>query len=160
MPGWAAVQLWVANNSWAVPIAGVLGSLDTVVVRNFSSARPFLAPHAVQLQGYAAASAVTRVLLDGVTFAGTPAAAADVAVTGDAAFVRNVSICRGGCSSGVVGADWTAAQKCSLPTSACGGGGDGEPHAVSAGAVVGIVVGAAIAAGAAAAALWAGCTRR
>jgi hypothetical protein len=153
MPGWAAVQLWVANNSWAHPAGGVPGGLDTVVVRNFSSARAFLGPQAVQLQGYAPTSAVTNVLLDGVTFGGVPAAAADVAVTGSAGNVRNVSLCQAGCSRAIVGNDWTQEQKCSLPTSDCSGGAGGEGGGVSTGAVVAAVVGAALAAGAAAAAL-------
>ena len=153
MPGWAAVQLWVANNSWAHPAGGVPGGLDMVVVRNFSSARAFLGPQAVQLQGYAPTSAVTNVLLDGVTFGGVPAAAADVAVTGGAGNVRNVSLCQDGCSRAIVGSDWTQQQKCSLPTSDCSGGAGGEGGGVSTGAVVAAVVGAALAAGAAAAAL-------
>jgi hypothetical protein len=68
MAGWAAVQVLVALNPWAHPAGGVPGSISTVIVRNFSSATPFLHPLPVQLQGFGASSAVAGVTLDAVSF--------------------------------------------------------------------------------------------
>lgn len=119
MPGWAAVQVFVANNSWAHPVGGVPGSISAaVVVRNFSSAGPFLAPAPVQLQGDGPTSTVTGVTLDGVTFGGAAVTQADMAITGNPAYAAPPALCAG-CTLGIVGADWTPAQKCSLPTSYC-----------------------------------------
>ena len=119
MPGWAAVQVFVANNSWAHPVDGILGSIRAaIIVRNFSSSSAFLVGQPVQLQGFGPTSTVSGVTLDTVTFGGHPAAATDVNISGNVAYAQAPAVCAG-CSTGIVGSDWTPAQKCSMPTSYC-----------------------------------------
>jgi hypothetical protein len=132
MPGWAAVQVFIVLNPWAHP-SGALGGVTTVIVRNLSSASAFGASQPVQLQGNSTTSAVTGVVLDGVSFGGRPATQADIAVTGSQAFVGPVTVCEG-CSWGTVGSDWTPAQKCSMPTSFCESSEAGGTAAVTAAA--------------------------
>jgi hypothetical protein len=148
MPGYAAVQIFVANNSFAHP-TGALGSVLNVIVRNFSSTAPFIAPQSVQLQGYAAASNVAGLVLDSVSFGGRAAGQANVAISGNPGFVGPVTFCAG-CSQAVVGADWTSAQKCSMPDSYCKSSGAEAlrpaPLAAATGAVVAVAAAAAAAA--------------
>jgi len=149
MPGWAAVQVFIAPNIFARP-AGPLGPVSTVVVRGLSSASAFLAARPVELRGNSTAAAVTGVVLDGVSFGGRPAAASDVAVTGDAAFVGPVAVCADGCSRAAVpGDDWTPGQKCSTPTSYCeSSGARAQAVGAAAAGVAAVAAAAAAAAGA------------
>ena len=111
MPGWAAVQLLVLNNSWAHPVGGVPGSLAAaIVIRNFSSAAPFLHAPPVRLQGYGPASTVTGVTLDSVRFDGREASPADVAITGNAAFAHAPALCDDGCTRSIVADDCAEVQ--------------------------------------------------
>jgi hypothetical protein len=118
MAGWAAVQIFVALNPWAKPVGGIPGSISTVIVRNFSSATPFLNPLPVQLQGFGASSTVTGVTLDDVSFNSRAASLADVNISGNAAFADAPAFCDN-CTRAVVGDDWTEEQKCSMTTSWC-----------------------------------------
>ena len=119
MPGWGAIQLYIVPNIFASPV-GALGNLNTVIIRNFSSSGPFLSPTPASIQGNATTSLVRNVIFDNVTFNGVTATLSngDITITGNPAFVQNVTVCSG-CSASVVGSDWTDAQKCSTPTSYC-----------------------------------------
>ena len=115
-PGFALVNFFITPNPWASPTGGVIGNVSTVIVRDVFSAHPFLAPQAVMLEGNATLSGVRAVTFDNVTIAGRPAGPADVGVLGSPAFVDAPVFCVN-CTWSVVGEDWTAAQKCSLPDS-------------------------------------------
>ena len=115
-PGWAAVQVYVQPNSFANPVGGVPGSISNVIFRNFSSSAAFLAPQPVQIKGYGAASAVTGVTFDAVTFAGTALSQAQIQI--NTTFATTPTLCWG-CTASVVGATWTEAQMCGTPTSYC-----------------------------------------
>ena len=68
MPGWAALQVFIAPNIFARP-TGPLGPVSTVVVRGLNSAAAFGAAQPVELRGNSTAAAVTGVVIDGVVFA-------------------------------------------------------------------------------------------
>ena len=144
IPGWAAIQLFVVSNIFADPVGGVLGNLDTIIIRNFSSSGPFLGPNPARIQGNATASMVRNIIFDNVTFNGVTASVTNgaISITGNPAFVSNITVCSG-CSSAIVGADWTDAQKCSTPTSYCTAnrGSSGNSNYQTVYIVVGSVVG-------------------
>jgi len=117
-PGFALVNFFITPNPWANPTGGVIGNVSTVIVRNVFSALAFLAPQSVLLEGNSTLSGVRSVTFDNVTIAGRPAGPGDVGVIGSSAFVDAPFFCVN-CTASIVGTDWTAAQKCSLPDSWC-----------------------------------------
>ena len=77
-----------------------------------------VAPQSVLLEGNSTLSGVRSVTFDNVTIAGRPAGPGDVGGIGSSAFVDAPFFCVN-CTASIVGTDWTAAQKCSLPDSWC-----------------------------------------